>query len=237
MGRIAVSSGGAGDIIFSIPIMKSLGISTLYIKESFYPVGFGSMYSALKEIVELQGFEVLPTKDEGGGFDKFEPGLQYDINMDAWRGVRGRGKDHIMLSMMMWFKCYRPDWKRPWLRLDDKKTDLTGSDYSLWYLSPRWRQSSHSWRDGFAKVSGDKYFIGFDQDWEDFCIMVNQMVPWLRTTDFMATARLIRDCRALYCNQGPALAIAQGIAKEYYCAFKTGKTNTMIRMPYEHHLY
>lgn len=227
--KTAITSGGAGDILISIPVMRGLGIGTLYIKESYYPQGYGSMFSALKELMEYQGFIILPTRDDGLGFDRFDPAIRYDVNMDAWRGIRGRGRDYIGISMAMWFRCaLRHDWKKPWLRLDDRQTDLTGTDYTLWSLTPRWRQSDYDWKKGYASVPGDKYFVGFESDWEAFCALVGEDVPWCKTIDFMATARLIRDCRALYCNQGVCVAIAQSIFKEYHCAFKSSKTNVRL---------
>lgn len=227
MGRAAITSGGAGDVIISVPIMKMLGISTLYIKESFYPEGYGSMYSGLKELIELQGFSVLPTKDDGLGFDNFEAGVRYDVNMDAWRCMRGRGRDYIAKTMQDYFRVMRRDWRAPWLVLDDVPTPLTGTDYTVWFLSPRWRQSDYDWKGGFQSVPGNKIFIGFEADWKAFCQEVGQ-IEYVFTPDFMAMARLIRDCRALYCNQGPAVAIAQGIGHLYYCAFKSMKTNVRL---------
>lgn len=236
MGKTAITSGGAGDAIISVPIMKLMGISTLYIKESYYPEGWGSMYTGLKELIELQGFRVLPTKDEGLGFDRFESGIHYDINMDAWRNCRGRGRDYIGLSMAQYWRVARRDHRAPWLTLDAVSTELTGQDYTLWFLSPRWRQSDYDWRNGFASVRGEKYFIGFEEDYEAFCVLVNQVVPYYKTRDFMDMARLIRDCRALYCNQSPAVALAQGMGKDYYCAFKKLKTNVRLYTKWEHAL-
>jgi hypothetical protein len=235
MGRIAITSGGAGDVIISVPIMKLMGISTLYIKESYYPEGWGSMYTGLKELIELQGFRVLPTKDEGLGFDRFDPAISYDINMDAWRNCRGRGRDYIGLSMAKYWRVARRDHRAPWLTLDTIPTDLTGQDYTVWFLSPRWRFSDYDWKKGFESVKGNKIFIGFEQDWQAFCEEVGH-IDYVFTKDFMEMVRIIRDCRALYCNQGPAVALAQGIGKDYYCAFKKQKTNVRLYTKWEHAL-
>lgn len=236
MGKTGITSGGAGDVIFAVPIMKSLGITRLYIKESFYPEGFGSMYSGLKELIEMQGFEVLSTKDDGRGFDMFEPGLKYDYNMDAWRHCRMRGKWHIIFSQMTYWKVMRKDWKRPWLTLGDMPSELILQDYTLWFLSPRWRNNStYNWKALFQSVPGQKYFIGFRSDYETFCKEVGQ-IDYKFVPDMLTMARLIRDSRTIYCNQGPWLALAQGIGADYHCHFKPGKTNTMLMTNQEHHL-
>lgn len=235
MGKIGASSGGSGDIIFSIPIMKSLGISTLLIKESFFPKGFGSMYSGLKDLMTMQGFTVLPTKDEGKGFDHFEKGVVYDYNMDTWRNCRMRGKWHIVVSMMHHWRLLNRNWRAPWLTLDNEPAELTGKEYTLWFLSPRWRQSDFDWKAFYPTVPGEKYFIGFLQDWETFTREVG-WIEYAYTPDLLVMARMIRDCKALYTNQGVSLAIAQGIGKEYYCAFKKNKTNTRMYTSNEHAL-
>lgn len=238
MGRTAITSGGAGDIIISIPVMRRLGITTLYVKESFYPAGYGSMYSALKDLLEFNGFTCLPTRDEGKGFDHFEAGVQYDVNMDAWRGCRGRGRDYIGQSMANWFNVGRIDFRKPWLTVDALPTQWTGRDYTLWFLSPRWRQSDCDWKAVYASVPGEKVFAGF---WEDYCdfrqlttVAIDGNLEYEHCDSFLLTARLIRDARAVYCNQGPVLALAQGMGKEYYCAFKKQKTNCYLYIKNEH---
>lgn len=235
MSKAAISSGGSGDVIFSIPIMKALGITRLLIKESFFPEGFGSMYTGLKELIEYQGFEVWPTRDDGLGFDRFEPGVRYDVNMDAWRSCRMRGRWHIMQSIANHWHLRGISPQNPWLKIDDKPTELTGQDYTLWFLSPRWRQSDYDWKKGFEQVGGNKYFIGFLEDWETFTREVG-WVEYAYTPDLMVMARMIRDCRALYTNQSVALALAQSMGKDYFCAFKNGKTNTRTYTKNEHAL-
>lgn len=235
MGKTAITSGGAGDVIFSIPVMKSLGVTRVLIKESFYPQSYGSMYSCLKPLLELQGFEVLPTRDDGLGFDLFEPGVKYDFNMDGWRNCRMRGKWHILFSMMTYFRVMRKDWKLPWLAVPDAPQITDGSDYTVWFLSPRWRQSAFNWQEYYGSVPGNKYFIGFLEDWETFTREVG-WIEYIYTSDFLNMARMIKGSQALYTNQSVALAIAQGIGHKYHCAFKTGKTNCMMMTSNENHL-
>jgi hypothetical protein len=232
--KIAVTSGGAGDIIFSYPVMRALGVRTLYVKESFYPPGYGSLYGAIKEITEYNGFECLPTPDEGLGFDQFHASCRYHINMDAWRSCRMRGVWHIMKSMANYWQLRGISPTVPWLRLDAQKTDLTGSDYTLWVLTPRWRQSACNWYEVWRSVQGQKFFMGWPTDYEEFSTIVQDTVTLLPTADFMEMARYIRDCRALYCNQSTALAIACGLGIHHYCAYKGNKTNCRTRTQWDH---
>jgi len=245
--KTAITSGGAGDILFSIPVMKALGVDTLLIKESFYPPGFGSLYSSMKDLMQLQGFKVLPTKDEGFGFDRFEAGVKYDINMDAWRSCRMRGQWHIMQSMLNHWRVSqlgRP-WQRPWLKIDDKPSvhDVLYSleeyapSFSLFSLTPRWRESDCDWRRVMDKHTyGIPVFVGFDEDHADFQRLIGHTIYHYPTPTFLDVVRLVRDAKDIYCNQGFVLAAAQALGKNYWCAFKKGKTNCLTRTSNEHYL-
>src|SRR5579872_781066 len=231
MGKTAAISGGVGDAIYSIPVMRALGVTRLYIKENFYHPPFGSMHSVLKPLLELQGIECLPTKG-GLDFEIYEDGLQFDYDLDTWRHERGLGRNHIMFSMLThWRKFYR-EWRRPWLH----NIPVSQGDYSLIFLSWRWRDGSKvDWKKIYDSIPRPVYFIGLPEDHELFEREAGQ-IEWKKTMDLLEMAQLIAGCRALYCNQGVALVIAQGLGKEYLCAFKPTKTNCMMRTPNEHDL-
>lgn len=231
MPNTAAITGGIGDAIYSIPIMRSLGVSGLYIKENFYPAPYGSMYTALKPLLELQGIECQPTKG-GLGFSIYEPGLKFDIDLDAWRCQSNRGRDHIMISMMNHWKRYARDWRRPWI----KGIPVIAGDYSLVFLSWRWRENSRvDWKKVLGTIPRPVYFIGLPEDHQLF-VQEWGPIDWIETKDLLEMAKLIAGCRALYCNQSVALVLAQGLGKEYWCAFKPGKTNCMMRTELEHDL-
>jgi hypothetical protein len=230
-GKTAAITGGIGDICFAIPVMRALGITRLYIKENFYPAPYGSMYTAVKPLLELQGIECLPTKG-GLDFEVYEEGLQFDIDLDHWRHERGRGRDHIMMSMLChWRKMHR-DWRRPWI----KGIPVAQGEYSLCFLTWRWRDNSRvDWKKVYASIPRPVYFIGLPEDHE---LWEREVCPieWWPTNNLLEMAKLIAGCKALYCNQGVALVLAQGLGKEYYCSFKPGKTNCHLRTPNEHDL-
>jgi len=230
-GKTAAITGGIGDIIYAIPVMKGLGITRLYVKENFYPVGYGSMYTAVKPLIELQGIEVLPTKG-GLDFEIYEEGLQFDIDLDQWRHERGRGRIHIMQAMLQHWRRMHRDWRRPWI----KGIPISQGEYNLCFLTWRWRENSRvDWKKVYASIPRPVYFIGLPEDHELFEKEAGQ-IEHIQTKDLLEMARLIAGCRALYCNQGVALVIAQGLGKEYWCAFKPSKTNTKLFTPKEHDL-
>lgn len=239
MGRVAAITGGVGDAIYAIPVMRALGVTLLYIKENYYPPGFGSMYTALKPLMESQGIECLPTRG-GLDFEVYEPGLQFDYDLDQWRHERGRGRVHIMFSMLTHFKRFNRDWKLPWL----KNVPVSQGNYNLIFLTWRWRENSRvDWSKILKRLycntpNSETYFIGLPEDYSLFCSTVSggDLIEHKITKDLLEMAHLIAGCQALYCNQGVALVLSQGLGKEYYCAFKPTKTNTMLYTSNEHNL-
>lgn len=222
----AGTSGGCGDIIYSIPVMKKLGVTRIYVKENWYRPPYHSLYSVMRDLLKMHCFEVLPTP---GGYDpmNYEPGLNLDFDMDRFRLQPKRGKNHIMVSMLTYFGLSNNGWQKPWLTI----TGESGKDlnsYNLINLTPRWRDNSRvNWRRIFENIKGPAYFIGFPEEHDAFCRLYGQ-IEHLPTDNILHMAQLIRDCQALYCNQSVALTIAQGLGKCYFLEVKPGKTNTLM---------
>lgn len=223
---IAACSGGAGDIVYAIPTMKELGVTKLYVKQSYYHKGYGSLYTFVKRFVELQGIECAPTRGEYPFFH-YEPGLKFDIDLDLSRNQPKRGVNHIMRSFANQFSTKFPDVRQPWLHIDDEPS-IEGS-FSLICLTPRWRENSRvSWLKVLKSIKDKVYFIGFDLDYETFCSSYGT-IDWLHTTDLLDIARLVRDCNALYTNQNASLTIAQGLCKRIFLEPKPNRANTILR--------
>lgn len=230
MGKIAACTGGIGDIVYSIPVLRKLQVTTLYVKENFYPEGLGSMHSVLKPLLEKQGFECLPTSG-AYPFSCWEPGLKFDYDMDAWRCRPGRDRIHIIKNMLLYFRLSLGEWNKPFLK-DYLLNDL---QYNLIFLSPRWRENSKvSWNKvlHMATYSHPCYFIGHPEDYENF-IKEYGYIPHRITRDLNEMAITIANCHALYTNQSVALTIAQGLGKTYYLEVKPTKTNTLFYTPNE----
>jgi hypothetical protein len=237
--KTAISSGGGGDLVFSIPIFRAMGVHRVIVKESFYPPGFGSLYSSIKPLLENQGFAVDPCIDDGKAqFHNFPPDAKYDVNMDEWRACKMRGRWHIMASMANYWHLRGCTPRTPWLRTDGWKSRFHSfsQPYTIWSLTPRWRENAFDWKTAWWDHGRHKgYFVGFDSDWQEFRSLVgDDEVPHLHTPDFMELAVMIHGCTALYCNQGIALAIAQGIGKDHFCAYKSTKTNCRTYTKWDH---
>jgi hypothetical protein len=223
----AATSGGCGDIVYAIPVMRKLGVTRVYVKESWYKPPFHNLYSVMKDLLGMQGFDVLCT---AGGFDSmvYEPGLQFDYDIDSFRLMRGRGRIHIIVNMLARFGLPTTGWNKPWLTITGVAPGAPSGEYSLIHLTPRWRDGSQvNWERVFKNIAGPVYFIGFEEEHAEFCRLYGNL-PHLPTQNILEMAQLIRDCNALYCNQSVALTLAQGLGKTYYLEPKRNKTNTLL---------
>ena len=230
MSKTAAITGGVGDIIYSLKIMPLLNITKLYIKENYYPDG-SSMYSVLKRLVEMQGIECLPTSGAYPAFE-YEPGLQFDSDLDQARKQPQRGINHIIISYLNHYRLSVQGWRIPWIKIEGER--VMQGKYSLIHLTPRWRDNSKvDWQQVYSRIEGKVFFIGLQQEHEDFENRYGE-IEWLQTADMLDMAILIRDCEALYCNQSCSVALAQGMGTNYYLERKPGKTNVLIGGKNEH---
>lgn len=233
MSKVGAVTGGIGDIVYSIPVMRKLGITTVYVKENFYPPGLGSMYTVCKPLLEHQGIECLPTS---GAYPSsvFEPGLRYDYDLDAWRCMSGRDRVHIIKNMCLFYRVSIQGWNEPWLWNVAAPGYLK---YNLVFLTQRWRENSRvDWKqviDKYGLRKEQTLFMGHPEDYErwkaDHGIYFRYDTP-----DLLHMAYAIAGCEALYCNQGVALTIAQGLGKPYWLEVKPGKSNTLMYTKNEH---
>lgn len=228
---IAASSGGLGDIVFAIPVMRTLGITTIYVKRSYYFEPYGDLFRASCRLLEQHGFTVHPTSGDYPPH-QYDPALQFDYDLDASRKQPMRGKNHIMLSYLNQYKLAANGWKQPWLNITWVNELQPG--YSLIHLTPRWRTNSKvNWKQVLQNIPEPRYFIGFSYEHVEFCRLYGN-VSWLPCQDILDMAILIRDCKALYCNQSVSLAIAQGLGKDYFLEVKPTKTNCLMYTNNEH---
>lgn len=226
---IAACSGGAGDLIYYIQILKQLSVETIYIKENFYHPPHGNLCQTMKRIMESQGFEVLPTS---GAYPlyQFDPALKFDYNLDNFRLQPRRGSRHIMERMAEHFKVKYSF--KPWVE-NIPDSDLP-KPYTIIHLTERWRDGSRvDWRKVLQSITGKIYFTGFQHEWTDFNLTAGS-VEWLPTEDIYDMALLINGAYAVYCNQSIALTLAQGLGKEYWLDRKPGKRTTLMFTKNEH---
>lgn len=227
MSKTAASSGGAGDIVYSIPVLRKLGVKTLYVKETEYLPGL-TLFASVAPLIESQDITCLPTSP-GFRLGKFDPAIHIDYNLDNLRNQPLRGKNHIIKSYFQEFGLSTTGWNDTFL-----KGSPTVLDYTLFHVTSRWRERSNiNWKEILKSVPGEKLFIGFEEEWDSFRKQYGR-IDYQETKDLLSMASYIKYCKALYCNQSVALTLAQGLGKEYWLERKPGKSNTLFYTKNEH---
>lgn len=235
--RTAAISGGLGDAIYSLPVLHQLGVKQLYVKQVALEDG-GDTYTALRDLIELQGIQCLPTLG-GMPFGVYEHALEFDYDMDAARQQPARGSNHIIRSFMAQFNAFRADWREPWLKIDHRSSLCAFKDYSVIAVTGRWRDNSKvDWGKIFPTISHLTVFLGFPNDYDAFWEPIKKKCPYMPvfipTPTLLDAARIIRDAKAVYCNQNSLLTIAQGLGKEYWLEQKPRRTNVLLGTKNEH---
>lgn len=229
MGKIAATTGGVGDAVYSIPILRKLNVDTLYIKKNFYHPPYGCMFCALYPLLETQGITCKPCTG-GTPFSVYDDYVNFDYDIDRFREQGNRDTMHIIRNMMLKFRCYDRDWNKPFLR----NIPISNDGYNLFFLSQRWRENSKvDWKKIYAAQTKPSLFIGFPEDHKIFCERYGK-IEYQFTSDLLQMAIMIAHCDALYTNQSVALTLAQGLGKEYYLELKPLKTNTRFFTKNEH---
>lgn len=229
-------SGNSGDIVYSIPTINELsgGDATLYVKPAKYV--YGNQFDFVKDLLLQQDSikEVLPFTPSDDNWNYFNwPGLKYDYDLDQARLQRQRGRIHIVKRYFDQFGI-KKDHTVPWLKIDER--EKRDEKYALIHLTPRWNGLQYDWERIYREAlerHGKVYFIGLQCEWLDFCIRFGN-IEHLQTENLLEMARLIRDCEALYCNQGVCLTVAQGLGKDYYLVRNAQKTNCHLLTANEH---
>lgn len=229
-------SGNSGDIVFSIPTINYLtggekkGI--VYIKAAKYV--FGNQFDFTKDLLLQQDGikEVHPfVPKEDWGYEKWGD-LKFDYDLDQARRQTMRGRIHIVKRYFDQFGI-KEDHTKPFLKIDnDYKRD---EKFALIHLTPRWNGLQYDWKKIYneaLKRHEKIYFIGFQSEWLYFTLNYGA-IEHLQTQTLLEFSRLIRDCETLYCNQGVALTIAQGLGKEYWLTKNGLKTNCHLGTPNE----
>jgi hypothetical protein len=234
---IFTHSGNSGDIVFSIPLINHLTngnkIATLYIKTSQYV--YGNQYDFVKDfLLQQDGIkEVIPFTPPDNNWAYFNwPGIKKDYDLDEARNQRNRGVIHIVKRYFDAFGVVR-NIDIPFLKIDELEKK---EGFAIIHLTPRWNGLQYDWAKIYlaAKEKHNRvYFIGFQHEWLDFTLRFGS-IEHLPTENLLQMARLIRDCDALYCNQGVALTIAQGLGKENYLVMNANKTNCHLGTVNEH---
>lgn len=224
--------GKCGDILFSLPAIRELGGGILYIPEDT-PDECTGMYSTMKDLLLLQPYiHEVREYPSGLAYKQQAPGIHIDYDLDLARNQPAKGRIHIVKRYMDAFGVNYPNWKEPWLKVDNEPAKIKGPYTLISYTgrhikNERGEQSKVDWKRVLRSIPGPVCFVGLPDEYYSFRKAYGETM-WTPTQSMLEVARLVRDCDALYCNQSSVLAIAQGLSKTYHLDVKPGKTNCLM---------
>lgn len=235
-------SGDLGDIIYSLPVIKTLGGGTLYLditggedepscraqcmdgKTKFNKIS----YDFIKPLIEVQPY-IKEVKI-------YQKGQKIDYNLNLFRykfaDPNSRSKTKNLLDLHM--EAFGlPEWdpNEPWLFVDnpiklERKTIVT--------RSPR-MQSNFPWfQSNKFKFRDNAIFLGLPKEHEFFEWTFDIKIPYHPVKDALEIAKILKGAKALAANSTFILSVAIGlgtvpIVQEVEPHFPTtvflGKTN------------
>lgn len=231
--------GKIGDVIFSLPCIRELGGGILYLPE-LTPDACANLYSTTKALLLQQSYiHEVREYPSGLAYKELAPGIHIDYDLDLARDQPLKGVIHIVKRYLDAFGVRLTDWKEPWLRVKGERR--LRSDYVLINYTGRhirneqWRvESKVNWGEIINGIEQPKYFVGLPQEHFLFCQKYGVDLPYLQTDNLLQLALLVRDAKAVYCNQSSTLALSQSLGKEYYLDVKPGKRNCLLETTNEH---
>lgn len=230
--------GKIGDVLFALPTIRELGGGILYLPEQT-PDACSNLYSSLKDLLLLQPYiHEVREYPSGLPYKELAPGIYVDYDMDIARDQPLKGKIHIVKRYMDAFGVNYPNWKEPWLRVEQKPFETTWwnieKDYCLLNYTGRHIVNDQlkitsrvKWGEVIKSINKPVYFVGLKCEHEAFEQLYCK-VPYLHTSNMHELALLVDKAHAVYCNQSSTLALAQALGKTYYLEPKPMKTNCLL---------
>lgn len=212
-------SGDLGDIIYSLPVIKSLGGGTLYLditggedepscraqcmdgKTNFNKTS----YDFIKPLIEVQPY-IKEVK-------VYEKGQHIDHNLNMFRykfnDPKARSKTRNLLDLHM--EAFGlPEWdpNEPWLFVNDP---IILERKSFVSRSPR-MQSNYPWfLVNKFKFRDQSIFLGLPKEHEVFEWTFNIKIPYHPVKDALEIARILKGARALAANSTFILSVGIGL--------------------------
>lgn len=232
--------GKMGDVIFSLPAIRELGGGILYLPENTSDECKG-LYSSMENLLLQQSY-ISEVREYPSGlpYGKKAAGIHVDYDLDEARNQSGKGVIHIVRRYLDAFNLSLPNWKEPWLTV--KGDGPMPGEYVVINYTGRHIlneqmgiKSRVDWIRVHNSIPYKKYFVGTIEEYRHYFDTIG-MIDRVICKDVLEIALLIKEAKAVYCNQSLCLALAQSLGVKYHTDFKPGKTNCMLFTNIEHAL-
>lgn len=212
-------SGGAGDIIYSLPFVRHVGGGDFFVKPWNEHNKACDVYSAVRNLLNRQPYVGIVTRsDPGRKFFDHDPAVPVDMDLDRFRKFVSMKGEPLPLGYFKAFEQAPPaDWKKPWLEVDRRLP--CHERFAIVSRTARYQHPELNWApivDRAIERYGRVFFVGLGTEYGRFVAETKREIPWLHTEDLLDAAAYIAAADAVYCNQGPILTIAQALGKKCF---------------------
>lgn len=201
-------SGCAGDIIYSLPIVKYHSSGELYLALADRPhyKYDGTLNGLYPELVQglIPLLEAQPYISKAAVWTD-----EYCLRLDKWYDhYWGRRGDRNLCEYVLdFYRIPRTIIDAPWLTAESKKIAPT-----VIHRSGRYRDEKIVPQ--LKQLTGDAVFVGFEEEWKVFCREVGE-IPFYPVKDFYEMACVINGAETFVGNQSAPMAIAIALGKNY----------------------
>lgn len=234
--KVYCHSGDAGDLIYSLPVIQSLGEGVLFVTPfNRYPYPLNSRWARmggepsfmdnLRPLLEAQPYIWKVQYTHG-----FPYSCDYDLNRFRipWRNRSAKDWDSILKLHCDAFNLPLPT--GPWLTVKDPI--VIPNKPIVVNRTERYQDLNWPWPALIEKFHKQIVFVGTPKEHELFCgLAPHCRVEYRETKDSLELARVIGGCKLFIGNQSLALAIAHGLGKPVRVEEWKSNANCRIERP------
>lgn len=246
-GMTFLHSGGCGDVIYSLPLVKRMGGGTFYLKPQNNYNASVDNFKSMKPLLEAQDYIESCVEYPLTPIHVRDETIYTEIDLDEFRNQPRIAHNNLVGQYFRSRGIEDDTWRgKPWIDVGEPMhpNDIILPEYdhssypyilinrTLRYQDPSFSNWTNIVSDMKEEYNMEVYFMGLDAEYIAFTKEAG-LTSWVPTHDALIMARLIKGCEALYCNQSLALTLAQALNKKYYLEVAPGHSNTIMDTPNE----
>lgn len=190
-------SGDIGDIIYSLPTIKAKGGGSLVLFDYPGRTAHGmteAKVNRLRPLLESQPYITSV---------RWSPSI-IESSLNGFRDHMAHGSladAHLATHGLSWVHRIEP-----WLAVDPNPKYRV-----IFSRSPRYHNHNFPWKDIVHRYGAEAAFVGFRDEYEQFCNAFGYVRFAEDQADFLQLAQLIAGCEMFVGNQSSPLAVAHGL--------------------------
>lgn len=196
-------SGATGDIVFSLPFVKSMGGGDFYIT-NFHPQRAESIAKLLRAQTYINEVYIGDSHPNNV------------MNLDNFRNYAGHHVNLIQTFFMAFNQPFDNIHKEAWLTLPDNN-DFIEEPYTIINRTTNYEDPNFDWKNEvnyLLTLAPNCYFLGYKHEYDQFQEKFNTGAIY-HDCDFLCAAQLIKNAQMFTGGYSALATIAQGLGVNY----------------------